>query len=427
MVKPDPLKPAFEPRRKGAWSLLLTRDFTLLWSGALVSNAGSWVHRVASAWVLYEMTGSAAWLGIDALASGLSNGLMLPVGGIIADRVDRRRVLIIGNILSAMAVLVLAIITYAGALMAWHIVAVSVASGVITAFINPASSALLPNVVGAARVADAISLNSIQFNSARVIGPVVGGFVLLKLGAAWCFSLNAVSFCFVAIAIGLLRFRAGPKIVQRLPFRHEMLMGVRLVMRRSELLGALAMIVGVASFAAPIVMLLPPFVKDCLRMDTSAYTLLVTAFGAGAIAGAMVLPRISDPSRSGWAMRMGFVIILLAIAQASLVLTHSFTTAIVVVALCGAMFVGTNVVLGTFLVNNTPDEFRGRISSLQGLGFRLAQPLGAFVGGLIATGSSVAAAFVSLSVALLAVGCALVFKPSILERPAFTPYPRGMT
>lgn len=375
----------------------------MLWVGSLVSNAGSWMHRVASAWVLYEITGSAAWLGIDAMASGLSTGLLLPWGGAVADRADRRRVIILGNLASAIVVVLLAVVAFGGELAPWHVVVISVATGVATAFVNPASSALLPNVVGAERVVDAISLNSMQFNAARVVGPVLAGLVLVRLGPAWCFAFNAVSFGLVAVAVGCLRHRS--RVVTNVDtIRKEIIGGLRFVLSQGELRSFLTILFATAFLAAPVVMLLPPLVRDWYSSDATAFSMLVTAFGAGAIVGAFAIPWLVMPARPGWANRVGVAIVFLATAQALLVFSRSVELAFVMLVLCGAIFVGLNVVLGTALVQKTPDEYRGRMSSLQAMGFRTAQPLGALCGGLITNAIGVRVAFVSMSVALAATG-----------------------
>ena len=179
------------------------RSFRTLWLAIFVSNAGSWMQRVATAWIIYTMSESAMWLGIDAALTGLPTLLLLPLAGVLADRVDRRVVLSITNLVNALLAVALAVLWWSNSLTIWELLSVSFLSGVVAAFAAPASQSLIPTAAGEDHIPTAVALNSFQYNVARAIGPAVGGLALTGLGAGWCFLLNALSFLGVLGAVVL--------------------------------------------------------------------------------------------------------------------------------------------------------------------------------------------------------------------------------
>jgi MFS family permease len=185
-------------------SALRHREFRPLWFGTFASNVGSWAQKVATAWLIYHITNSEAWLGIDAFASGIATVLLLPWGGVISDRVNRRNLLIWTNLASAGLAFILAALVFYDRLQVWHIVAVSALSGVVQALMVPASTSILPSLVGEKDTANAIALNSLQFNVSRVVGPAIGGATLIYLGASYSFALNGLSFLVMVVALLLI-------------------------------------------------------------------------------------------------------------------------------------------------------------------------------------------------------------------------------
>src|SRR5436190_19577951 len=185
-------------------SALRHREFRLLWIGTFASNIGSWAQKVATAWLIYHITNSEAWLGIDAFASGIPTVLLLPWGGVVSDRVNRGNLLIWTNVVSAGLAFTLAALVYNDSLKVWYIVVVSALSGVVQALMVPASTSILPSLVGEKDTANAIALNSLQFNVSRIIGPAIGGATLIYLGASYSFALNGLSFLVMLVALVLI-------------------------------------------------------------------------------------------------------------------------------------------------------------------------------------------------------------------------------
>jgi len=393
---------------KDGWASLSHRDFRLLWFGTLISNAGSWMQKVATSWLVYQLTGSQLLLGVDAFASGISTVLLLPLGGVIADRLDRRKLLIWTNIISTLLAGVLAVLAATGTLAVWHIITVSALSGIVQAAMVPASTSLLPSLVGEADVPNAIALNSLQFNLSRVLGPAVGGFVLVKFGAPWSFTLNAASFLVLVFAFVLIR--TVPAIPQNgLSFGHALADGVRFTKHRGDLSMLLALVTVTAFLAAPVVSLMPAFVKEVLGRDASSYSMMLSSFGVGAVIASLLIAALDRGRRPKWITWLS--LILLGCVEAALVASGSIVFAVLLVAIAGMLFVGTMIRLGTTILQTTPDAYRGRVSSLQQVGFRLGQPLGALAAGWLGTMFGVRTAFVGFGLMLIAVTLASRFVP----------------
>lgn len=186
------------------------RDFRLLWFGACTSSIGTWMQEMAQAWLIFEISKSAFMLGLDAFLGDIPIFLFSLVGGVMADRIDRRYVLLGSQFVQMTCALVLTLLIAFHKVQVWHILCMSFVVGTAQSFGGPAYSALVPSLVDKEDLSNAIALNSIQFNLARVIGPVIGGIVMQRYGAAWCFGLNGLSFIAVIISISCLKISFKP-------------------------------------------------------------------------------------------------------------------------------------------------------------------------------------------------------------------------
>ncbi|HUE39587.1 MAG TPA: MFS transporter, partial [Candidatus Binatia bacterium] len=182
-----------------------SRNYTLFWTGSFVSNVGTWMQTVALGWLIYEMTGSASWLGTVSFAANAPMLVLGLVGGAVADRYDRRRLLVSTQGAAGIAALVLAVLTARGSLQIWQVMAIALASGIALSFYTPVAQAIIPAMVPSEALLDAVSLNSVQFNLARIAGPVAAGFAYGRIGPSGCFLLNGISFLLLAVALSRLR------------------------------------------------------------------------------------------------------------------------------------------------------------------------------------------------------------------------------
>jgi predicted MFS family arabinose efflux permease len=379
------------------------RDFRILWTGTLVSNAGSWMQKVTTAWLIYQLTGSEVWLGVDAFASGIPTVLLLPLGGVLADRVSRRTLLIWTNLLSAIFATVLGGLQASHVLRVWHIVAVSVVSGIVQAGMVPASTSLLPALVDENDIQNAIALNSAQFNLSRVLGPALGGAVLVYFGAAWAFALNAASFLVLVAAFVLIKqvphVKAAAESVGR-----SLKGGVAFVKTRVDVALLLSLVLLAAFFGAPVVSMLPALVRQGFARDASSYSFLLSAFGLGAVISALLTASFDRKNNNNkWNLA---AIVAFGLTEAGIALTGNYWCVAILVAGSGFCFVGMMIRFGASILQLTPDSYRGRVSSFQQIAFRSGQPLGALLAGVIARHFGIRLTFLASGAALIV--CATV-------------------
>ena len=370
---------------------LAVPSFVALWLGSLSSNAGSWMHTIASRLLMYELTKSPLWLGLDAFAQGVST-FLLPWGGVLADRFDRKTILIVGNLLAAFNVALLAASSYFQVLDKWHILAISFVNGAVNAAIVPANQSLVPSIVGKANLSSALALNSMQFNLARVLGPWLAAETFNRLGAHWCFGINSASF--LVLAVVLIFVKAKPRRVHKHePALKALMSGWRYIRGRSDLMLIIALVGAGAFLSAPAMSMAPALAAEVYFGDADDVARLFACFGGGAVVGAYVLAvhgHVPRPWRTfGTLLILGFAQLGLGfaghIADAANLLHAQFLIALAFMFVMGMMMVGSMVRLGSALQHGTPDAYRGRVLSFQQLAFRASQPVGSLVAGAIAS------------------------------------------
>jgi len=387
-------------------SALTHRDFRLLWTGALGSSIGTWIQKVAQAWLIVTLTGSASafFLGLDSLMGELPILLLTLVGGVIADRKDRRQLLLMSQYTQMTAAFVLALLVYFDVVRVWHILTLSAVTGVAQAFGGPAYQSLIPSLVSKENLPNAVALNSIQFNLARIIGPLIAGAALTAFGMVVCFGLNGVSFLFVIAALLALHVKHIPPPVQK-PMIDEMKGGLRYV-RAEPTLVALTVLGFVAAFLGlPLLTFLPIIVKEVYQQDVGLYTQMMAFSGSGAVLGAMAVAWLGRSRAMGRALLGG------VFAFGCVMVAFAFSRQLWLSELL--LFVGGALLVSTFSMTTSlvqliaPNEMRGRVMSIYMVAFRGASPLGNFVSGNVATVFSVPTV-IAMNGALLVVA-AMVF------------------
>ena len=392
----------------GRRSALRTPLFRQLWLANVISNAGSWMQIVAAGWLIFELTGSAAWVGALALAQRLPMVALVVVGGVLADRVERRRVVLgcaIGQALCAAALALVVAQDAGGALAVLLLVG---AGGIGFGLQGPALHSLVPTLVERDLLPSAARLNSIGINLARIIGPAVAGLLLAGVGPAACFAVNAATFAAVILnAVRLPQARPEPGAG-----KGGLRAGLGYV--RSEP-AVRRLLVGMAAFtvfASPL-QTLAPAIAGHVTSDPAALGWMLTAFGAGALAGAWVLGRAErrwERGRLIAAASVGF-----AAALACVGLAESLPLLLAATALGGAFWLWTFASTQTALQLGVRDDMRGRVMGLYLLAIVGPMPLSATVTGLI--GDAVGLGPVLLGCA----GCLLVWGFVSLQRPAPRP------
>src|SRR5271155_1114243 len=265
------------------------RNFQLFFSGQLISLIGTWMQSVAQSWLVYRLTGSALLLGSGGFASQVPVFLFAPLGGIAADRFNRRHIVIATQVAAMLLASVLAALTLLHKVQVWHVFVLASLLGVVNAFDIPGRQSFLVDMVGKEDLMNAIELNSSMFNGARVIGPAIAGILVAKIGEGWCFFANAVSY--IAVIIGLLLMKLGPLRTApkgSSPFEH-IVEGFRYVWRTAPL-HALILLIGLVSLVAvPYSVLMPIFADRVLHRGAHGLGILMGAAGVGALFGALTL------------------------------------------------------------------------------------------------------------------------------------------
>lgn len=385
------------------------RDYRLLWAGAFTSSVGTWMQEVAQNWLILTMTGSAFLLGLDAFLGDAPFLAFSLFGGVLADRVDRRRILLSSQIVQLCSAFLLAGLIWQQAVHVWMILALSFVVGFAQSFGGPAYQALVPTLVDKKDLGNAVALNSIQFNLARVVGPVLAGIAFYKLGAAACFGLNGLSFLAVIAALFALKGGALEKgVAAPEPLLASLKTGLRAV-RDARALRGLIGLAFVGSFCAmPLVTFLPVFAREIFHGSARGYSGLLAAFGVGAIAGAIGVAGFGHVHRKGIvavAMQMTFGALTVAFAVSrNVLLSHA------ILAAAGAALMVVFAMFMTLVQSNVEDRLRGRVVSVYSLAFRGAMPLGNLVAGALASLLTAPRVLILDGIVLMVVGSVVLLR-----------------
>jgi len=380
---------------------LTYRDFRLLWLGACTSSIGTWMQKVAQSWLVLELTDSAWWLALDSFVGEIPLLLFTLIGGVVADRLDRRRLLLASQIVQMSSAFALALLVWWGRAGIWHILALSFVSGCAQAFGGPAYQSLIPSLVSKAHLPNAIALNSIQFNIARAIGPLIAGWALYRLGMAACFTLNGLSFLVVIGALLSLRVRHVASGAPRHMWE-EMKGGLRYVRASAELRALTALAFGTMFLGIPLLTFLPVIARDVFGGGVGDYSLMMTWSGAGSIAGALVVAWL------GKFRHMGLVALVVQVVFGVLVVAFALSRVLwvshAILLLAGAMLIVSMSLVTSLVQLIAPDALRGRVMSIYMVAFRGGMPLGSLVSGKLAdmTSASTVIAVDGVLLALLA-------------------------
>ena len=416
--QPDPLAPAVgESGRLPAAVRFLAlnrtfkaftyRDYRLLWAGSFTSSIGTWMQQVAQAWLIFTMTGSASLLALDAFLGAAPFLLFSLFGGVFADRFDRRRILLSSQFVQLTSAFLLATLIATNHIQVWMILTLSFVVGFAQSFGGPAYQALVPTLVDRKDVSNAVALNSIQFNLARVVGPVLAGVAFYKFGAAWCFALNGLSFVAVIFAILALR-RGAPVTVAAENVWKSLKTGLKAVLDSSSLRGLVAMAFAGSFCSVALVTYLPVFAKDVFHGDAKALSALIAWFGFGAVVGAIGVAGFGHVQRKGIVavttqMLFGFLMIGFSLSR-----RPAISYAILFVA--GAALMVIFAMFMTLVQTNVEDHLRGRVVSIYSLAFRGAMPLSNLLGAGLASLISVPTILVANGVVLFLLGSAVLLR-----------------
>jgi len=384
---PDEAAVAGEAAGLGRFMLggaLAVPDFRYLWLGSLISNIGGWMQVIGSGWLVLQLTNSPFWLGMVSFASAIPILLFSLPAGVLADRIDRRRLLLGTQALAGTLALILALLTGFGVIRIGFVLVLTLLSGTVMAFHMPTWQTMIPDLVGKERMMNAVGLNSAAFNGAAVVGPALAGIILGTFGVAACFALNAASYLAVIAALLLIRTRSvGEAGEQDAGLAESVGAGLHFIGRRRLILAFFALAAIVSLAARPYLQLLPVFARDVLGGDERLYGTLMAANGIGALGGSLLTAAFARVPRKGLVL-LGSV----GIFSAGLIAFALIPRAAVALALLVLVGGATTLFMSatnTIIQSLAPDDVRGRVLSVWSMIAAGVMPLGSLLLGALAS------------------------------------------
>jgi predicted MFS family arabinose efflux permease len=374
--------PAVRDRLTKVFKAFTYRDFSLLWAGAFTSSVGTWMQSVAQSWLILTISGKASYLAWAAVLQDSPFLVFSLFGGVLADRMDRRRILLLSQVVQLTSAFLLAGLVYTQRIEVWMILVLSFVVGLAMSFGGPAYQALVPSLVDKEDLPNAVALNSIQFNLARVIGPVLAGVAFYKLGAAACFGLNGLSFFAVIVALLALR-RGAPTGTASGSVLENLKAGLLAVHRDRSLRGLIGLAFVGSLCAFPLLTFLPVFAKDVFKGDVKVLSYFLAVFGLGAVCGAI------GAAGFGHVKRRGAVAVVMQMTFGALMVGFSLSrtkwVSMGLLFFAGAALMIVFAMFMTLVQTSVDDAMRGRVVSVYSLAFRGAMPLGNIIAGFLVT------------------------------------------
>ena len=358
------------------------RNYQLFFFGQLVSLTGTWMQSVAQSWLIYRLTGSAVLLGLVGFASQIPVFLLAPVGGAVADRYRRHRILVTTQTIAMILAFSLAGLTLSGRIEEWHIFALASLLGVNNAFDIPARQAFVADMVGREDLLNAIALNSSMVNSARVVGPAVAGILVAAVGEGWCFFANAVSYVAVITGLLMMKLEIPKRVHARVSALASIVEGFRFVTHTSPVRALLLLLGLISLMGMPYAVLMPIFADQILHGGASGLGLLMGASGVGALAGALSLA-----ARNGLRGLGRWVAFSSAGFGASVILfsmSRSFWLSAALLLPVGFSMMVEMASSNTLIQAMVPDALRGRVMAVYSMMFMGMAPIGALLAGALA-------------------------------------------
>jgi MFS family permease len=364
------------------FSALKHRNYRLWFWGQMVSLFGTWMQSTAQSYLIFQLTGSPVYLGYVAFAAGVPTWLLMLYGGVIADRVPRRDLLVITQTSMMGLAFILGGLTFTGLVQPWHIIALAFALGIANAFDAPARQSFVLEMVQREDLVNAIALNSAMFNTATAVGPAVAGLTYALLGPGWCFMLNGASFIAVIGALLLMHITLQPKPARRNSAIEDLKEGVRYVASHTVIRSLIALVGAISLFGVSAFTLIPAWAVTVLGGDATTNGLLVSARGVGAMSGALLIASLGNFTWRGKLLTAGtfvFPAMMLVFAQmrwlplSLLTLVGTGMAQILILNLANSL-----------LQTQVSDELRGRVMGIYSLIFFGLMPIGGLLAGVLA-------------------------------------------
>jgi predicted MFS family arabinose efflux permease len=354
------------------------RDFRLMWFGACTSSIGTWMQIVAQGWLIYRLSHSAFYLALDQFLAGIPIFLFSLIGGVVADRAERRKILLGSQYVQMACATILTVLVATGRIHVWHMLCLSFVSGLAQAFGGPAYSALIPSLVDREDMPNAIALNSIQFNMAITIGPALAGQALAKLGEQWCFGLNALSFLAPVISLSMITARYLPEKTNE-SLLGSLKQGIKFVRQQGSMEALIVLAFCMTALSMPMRTYIPVFVKDVFHRGPETYGNLLSLMGIGSIFGSLTVAAMGNIRNKG---RVALAtLISLGVGIIGFSLSRSLPVSYAMLVLVGASMMTVFATVTSLVQLITTNEMRGRVMSVYNCAFRGGMPMGNLLSG----------------------------------------------
>jgi MFS family permease len=358
------------------------RNFQLFIAGQLTSLIGTWMQTTAQLWLVYDLTHSAALLGVFGFANQIPMLVLASVGGYVGDRYSRHRGVIATQTISMLLAFVLAALTLSHHIQVWSLITITFLVGIVNAFDVPIRQAFFVEMVGKEDLPNAIALNSSIFNGARVIGPAIAGFAIAWIGEGWCFFLNGLSFLAVILALLAMRIQVQKRKTSKESPMQNLLQGFRYAMQDRPTRSALLLLSMLSLLGLQYAVFMPIFANDILHSGARGLGLLMSAAGVGAVFGALQFAaRTSYKGLAKWIAAMSVVC---AIGLIGFSQSHVFWMSAAILFVVGFAATSQMAATNTTVQNRVPDELRGRVMAVYATMFMGVQPIGALLAGGVA-------------------------------------------
>ncbi len=354
------------------------RDFRLMWFGACTSSIGTWMQIVAQGWLIYNLSHSPFYLALDQFLGGIPIFLFSLIGGVVADRAQRRKILMVSQFIQMGCAALLTLLVVLGVVHVWQILALSCITGLAQAFGGPAYQALIPTLVDREDMPNAIALNSIQFNMAVTIGPALAGQALAKLGEKWCFGLNAVSFLAPVITLMLISDKFTPTRVKE-SVLSSLKQGIAYVRQQNSMEALTVLAFCMTALSMPMRTYIPVFVKDIFQRGPETYGNLLSLMGVGSIIGSLTIAGLGNIKNKGRVALNTMMCLGAAISVFSL--SRSLPLSYFMLLLVGASMMVVFATVTSLVQLITTNEMRGRVMSVYNTAFRGGMPMGNLISG----------------------------------------------
>jgi len=362
------------------FSSLQVKYYRIYWLGMFVSLVGTWIQTVAQSWLIFDLTNSAFLLGVVGFLGSMPIFLFSLFGGVLADRSNKRNILIFTQAAFMLLAFLLAVLTQFKIITPAQIILIALLNGTVMAFDAPARQSIVVELVGKKFLFNAIALNSVAFNSSRIIGPAIAGVLVSVIGMSGCFYLNGLSFLAVIIALFYIRFK--PVTAVRNSASKDLKDGILFISRNNLILALVSMVAAMSLFGISYVILMPVFVNKVLNLGVKEFGLLMSGTGLGALIGALILARLGNFLHKG-RLLVGTVY-LFSFALIGFSLSKAFLFSFLALIFVGASSVIPIALINTLLQINVPDAFRGRVMSVFMITFAGVMPFGNLLSGSLA-------------------------------------------